>query len=73
MIVKKKVVGSDLLEGEELRTTEGDSSPVPGVDPKACAVDHIKAAIKCLSPIAKDDEVAKESIANLAVIAFDLQ
>lgn len=43
------------------------------VDPKVCASEHIMEAIKCLSKIAKVDEVAKDSIANLAVVMFDLK
>jgi len=74
-VSKKTVVASDLLEGQELRTTEGSEGPIftDIVDPKACAEQHIMAAIKCLSPLAKTDEVARECIANLAVIAFDLK
>ena len=76
MKINKKVTASDLLEGEELRTTEGEcpvEDAVPGVDPKACAREHIMEAIKCLSKIAQTDPVAKDSIANLAVVSFDLQ
>nr|DAJ50901.1 MAG TPA: putative glycogen [Caudoviricetes sp.] len=34
---------------------------------------HIKAAIDCLGRDAKDNIVAKESIANLSVVLLDLQ
>lgn len=36
-------------------------------------IDHIRSAISCLGLIAKDDQVAKDAIANLSVILFDLQ
>lgn len=80
---KKKVVATGMLEGEELRTVDGQPAPeciesAPEctelvIDPKACAEQHIMEAIKCLSKIASTDAIAKESIANLAVIAFDLK
>lgn len=37
------------------------------------AIFHIKSAIECLGCIAKTDELAKESIANLSVVLFDLK
>lgn len=40
---------------------------------KEDAILKIREAISCLSPIAKEDEIARESIANLSVILFDLQ
>lgn len=46
---------------------------IPCIDPKACALEHIMEAIKSLTKIAKTDAVAKDSIANLAVVMFDLQ
>lgn len=42
-------------------------------DPKDCAKDHIQCAITELGKIAKDDTIAKDSIANLAVVLLDLQ
>lgn len=38
-----------------------------------CAIDFISDAIECLAEIAKDDEVAKDSIANLGVVMLDLK
>lgn len=38
-----------------------------------CAIDHILSAIDCLGEIAKDDSLARESIANLSVVLFDLK
>lgn len=81
---RKKVVANGLLEGEELRTIDGQPAPEcevtvapectePIIDYKACAEQHIMEAIKCLSKISSTDAIAKESIANLAVIAFDLK
>ena len=38
-----------------------------------CALDLISAAIESLAEIAKDDEIAKDSIANLGVVMLDLK
>lgn len=40
---------------------------------KECACGHIQEAINCLKNIVKDDEVAKDAVANLVVIMFDLK
>lgn len=40
---------------------------------KEDAILKIREAISCLSPIAKQDDIARESIANLSVVLFDLQ
>lgn len=37
------------------------------------AIDYISSAISSLSVIAKDDKLAKESIANLSVVLLDLK
>jgi hypothetical protein len=37
------------------------------------AIDLISAAIESLAVIAKDDEIAKDSIANLGVVMLDLK
>lgn len=37
------------------------------------AIGYIQSAISSLSSLAKTDEVAKESIANLGVVLLDLQ
>ena len=37
------------------------------------ALKHIKAAIDILATEAKDDEIAKDSIANLATVMFDIK
>jgi len=36
-------------------------------------IQHIHEAIDCLAACAKDDPIAKESIANLSVVLLDLQ
>lgn len=41
--------------------------------PYQCAIDRIMDAIDCLSVIAKDDTLARDSIANLSVVLFDLK
>lgn len=37
------------------------------------AIDSIMCAIESLSAIAKDDDLARDSIANLSVVLFDLK
>lgn len=46
---------------------------IPTCDPKADAIRCIEAAIRSLASIAKTDPVANDSIANLAVVLFDLK
>ena len=58
---------------EEPAVEEPTIETIPCIDPKACALEHIMEAIKSLTKIAKTDAVAKDSIANLAVVMFDLQ
>lgn len=58
---------------EEPTVEEPTVENIPCIDPKACALEHIMEAIKSLTKIAKTDSVAKDSIANLAVVMFDLQ
>lgn len=38
-----------------------------------CAIDLISGAIESLAEIAKDDQIAKDSIANLGVVLLDLK
>ena len=38
-----------------------------------CAIDLISSAIECLAEVAKDDPIAKDSIANLGVVMLDLK
>ena len=37
------------------------------------AVDHIQEAIESLGPHAKEDEIARDAIANLSVVLFELK
>lgn len=78
MVIKKKVNASEVVlpvkPGVEPTVVEElQSATTPIIDYKACAIEHIMEAIKCLSNIADTDETAKDSIANLAVITFDLK
>lgn len=41
--------------------------------PYQCAIEKIMEAIECLGAVAKDDTLARESIANLSVVLFDLK
>ena len=41
--------------------------------PYQCAIDRIMEAIECLGAVAIDDVLARESIANLSVVLFDLK
>lgn len=63
--------GSGAVEEPAVEETAVEN--IPCIDPKACALEHIMEAIKSLTKIAKTDSVAKDSIANLAVVMFDLQ
>lgn len=47
--------------------------PDTGDCPYTKAIDNIKLAIDALCEVAKDDPLAKESIANLSVVLFDLK
>lgn len=83
MIVSKKTkvtAAEEVIEQEvenvvpaEGVVEEPAAENIPCIDPKACALEHIMEAIKSLTKIAKTDSVAKDSIANLAVVMFDLQ
>lgn len=59
-------VTKDNLENKEL--IPGDNTSVY----HSC-IEKLKEAIFCLGPIAKQDELAKEAIANISVVIFDLQ
>ena len=37
------------------------------------AIDHIQEAIQSLGPDAKEDEIARDAIANLSVVLFELK
>lgn len=52
---------------------EEDTCKVTAARTYQSAVDHIFAAIEDLGTVAKDDVLARESIANLSVVLFDLK
>lgn len=66
MKIQKRAVKANTELLEEL---------VPTIEecPYQCAIDNILSAIECLGEIAKEDELARESIANLSVVLFDLK
>lgn len=72
MKIKKKVQSCDELNVQAI--LEPDQGQIPQEScPYSAAIDSIKLAIESLAEIAKDDEVAKDSIANLGVILLDLK
>lgn len=84
MIVNKKTkvtAAEEMIEEQVAEVSPAQENPVqepvventPCIDPKACAISHIMEAIKSLTKISKTDPIAKDSIANLAVVMFDLQ
>lgn len=50
-----------------------NESIVSIANPYEDACGHILSAIECLGQIAENDDKAKDSIANLSVILFDLK
>ena len=74
MIIKKNIQASK--NNDAVETIEEKKEPVYGNEFEgkyAEAQDHIMEAIKALTEIAQDDEVAKDSLANLSVVLLDLQ
>lgn len=63
MRIAKKPVDQNINSSEEMKTTNKYDS----------AVDYIKKAIDSLASFGKNDEEAKDAIANLSVILFDLK
>lgn len=68
MKIQKRAVkaNTELLEEVSLDTTCDTSC-------YECAIEHILSAIDCLGEIAKEAPIARESIANLSVVLFDLK
>lgn len=66
-IKKKQVNAATELGGAEVNT---DKSVI---NKYSDAIEYINSAISSLSVIAKDDKLAKESIANLSVVLLDLR
>ena len=74
MRVSKKCKGEDCtpIKHASADMTCPAPTPMEETDPKLEACDHIKAAIDILGSIAKEDKIARDSIANLGVVYFDL-
>lgn len=81
MKIKKKlnIKASQVCEmgGQPIPLTDGcKNDPCCSAEPSCkyqCAIDFISNAIESLAEIAKDDPIAKDSIANLGVVLFDLK
>lgn len=69
-IKKKKPVESSTVVRPVTSGTEPAASPTGKYDE---AIGYINSAISSLSVHAKEDELAKESIANLSVVLLDLK
>ena len=77
-ITKKQSVKASEELAAIVEPTAVVSEPVVSVDPICeckyqSAIDLISSAIESLAEIAKDDQVAKDSIANLGVVMLDLK
>lgn len=66
-IKKKGVTASSTIENVEVNEDKSMVSKYKD------AIDYINSAISSLSVLAKDDKLAKESIANLSVVLLDLK
>lgn len=78
MKIKKKAksikANSEVIIAEEPVLEQTAETLVAVCDCKyQAAVDLISAAIESLAEIAKDDQIAKDSIANLGVVMLDLK
>lgn len=69
MKIKKSVKASTEVEFGGVEAVAEDSA----VNKYSDAIGYISSAIGALSVIAKDDKIAKESIANLSVVLLDLK
>ena len=74
---KKNVQASTDPIGQELLQVEALPPAGEEVAAQACkyanAIDLISAAIESLAEVARDDQIAKDSIANLGVVMLDLK
>lgn len=78
---KKSVKASEVFDKALVIEPSVESVETAPLDPpcSACeckyqnAIDLISAAIESLAEIAQDDEIAKDSIANLGVVMLDLK
>ena len=74
----KKVNASEVLVVNEMDGCYNDNAQCESAVSQVCdkyaeAICSIQAAIECLACCAKEDPVAKDSIANLSVVLFDLK
>lgn len=67
MKIAKKAVNASVDANTTVTATENVSGKYDE------CIDYIRSAISSLGPAAKDDVMAREAIANLSVILFDLQ
>ena len=75
-ITRKKVSASEAIAvvAPEAMLVDADPTQVlVGECPIGTAIDFIQSAISSLTSVAKENEVARDSIANLAVVMMDLQ
>lgn len=61
------------VPGDSCESAECVGAVATVCDKYAEAICSIQAAIECLACCAKEDPVAKDSIANLSVVLFDLK
>ena len=71
---KTKVIKSKTAVSKKPVKASEELVVVEGCECKYCnAINLISAAIESLAEIAKDDQIAKDSIANLGVVMLDLK
>lgn len=72
-----KVAAGEQLDGNVEVIEEAPIDTMPEVDPIAGAMsdayNNIMLAIDCLVPVAENDPLVQEAIANLSVVAFSLK
>lgn len=70
---KKKVNACEAVPVPDTTVIGNPSEIMTVASPYDNAKDFIQSAINSLASVAANDPIAKESIANLAVVLFDLQ
>lgn len=73
MKISKKPVTANTVVVQQIDSKQAESVAEVSANKYGEAMLHISAAIESLGKLGKDDEVAKESIANLSVVLLDLQ
>lgn len=68
-----KPVKANTLVIQEVASPDATALAEVSANKYGAAICHITAAIESLGAIAKDDELAKDSIANLSVVLLDLK